>query len=157
MTRRLLALAIGSVVLAGCPSGAKKQPVGGSDKAEATGPKYDLAIEAPAKATKGSSGTARIVVSPRAPWHVNLDYVPKLTVAGQSGIAVDRTEQRGPDAERFDADGLTFVVPFHAQDKGTQKVDGELQFAICADDACAPESVPVAFTVDVGCDTGVVC
>jgi len=154
---RLFALAVASLVLAGCPSGAKKRPVGSAEKTEPTGPRYDLAIEAPATAAKGSSGTARIVVSPRAPWHVNLDYVPKLTVAAPGGIALDRTEQRGPDAERFDADGLAFVVPFRAQDKGTQKVAGELQFAICADDACAPESVPVAFTIDVGCDTGAVC
>jgi hypothetical protein len=154
---RLLALAIASLVLAGCPSGAKKRPVGSADKAEPTGPRYDLAIEAPAKATKGSSGTARIVVSPRAPWHVNLDYVPKLTVAAPGGLALDRPEQKGADAERFDADGLAFVVPFRAEDKGAQKIAGELQFAMCADDACAPESVPVAFTIDVGCDAGVVC
>jgi hypothetical protein len=158
---RSSALALASLLLAGCPSGAqsngKSRPVDGGQKPEANGPKYDLAIEAPAKATKGSSGTARIAISPRAPWHVNLDYVPKLKIASPGGIALDRAEQKGPDAERFDADGLAFVVPFRAEDKGAQQIAGELQFAMCADDACAPETVPVAFTIDVGCDAGVVC
>lgn len=150
----VLAILLG--VLAGCPQAAQP-PAKAGPTAEHGGPRFDVAIEAPTRATKGASGTARIAVSPRAPWHVNLDYVPKLTVAPTSGVRLDRPEQRGAEAERFDADGLAFVVPFHMQDKGAKRIAGELQFAMCADDACAPETVPVDFTIDVGCDTDAVC
>lgn len=157
VTCRLFALPLFLLSLAACPSAA--QPPGSHGKQAApSGPRYDLAIDAPARATKGTAGSARIAISPRAPWHVNLDYAPKLTVGTTtSGIAFDQKEQRGDQAERFDADGLAFVLPFRAEAKGQKRVEGELHFAMCADDACAPESVPVAFTIDVGCDTDAVC
>ena len=143
--------------LGGCPSSAKTPPVAGKAAVEPTGPRFDLAIESPTGAVKGDPGTVRIAVSPRAPWHVNLDYVPKLTVGPTAGVEFDRAEQRGDQAERFDADGLAFVLPFRANAKGTKRIAGELHFAMCADDACAPESVPVDFTIDVGCGTEAVC
>lgn len=153
VTCRSLVLLV--LALAGCPS--TTQPAGDGKQVTPSGPRFDLAIEAPTRATKGTAGSARIAISPRAPWHVNLDYAPKLTVGPTSGIAFDHTSQRGDQAERFDADGLAFVLPFRAEAKGPKHIEGELHFAMCADDACAPESVPVAFTIDVGCDTDAVC
>jgi len=152
--RRLSLLAL---VLAGCPSAAQPPTAGGGGSEAPKGPRFDMAIDAPARATKGEDGTARIAVSPRAPWHVNLDYVPRLTVEPTGGVDVDKAEQRGDEAVRFDADGLAFVLPFRADRKGPMRIAGELQFAMCADDACAPESVPVDFTIDVGCGADAVC
>jgi hypothetical protein len=156
VTIRLAVFFSALFALAACPSAAQPPAPAAAAKAP-TGPRFDIAIDAPTRGTKGTSGSARIVVSPRAPWHVNLDYAPKLTVTPTTGVAFDRSEQRGDQAERFDADGLAFVLPFRMQDKGAKRIAGELHFAMCANDACAPESVPVDFTIDVGCDTDTVC
>jgi hypothetical protein len=153
---RTLALPLVALALAACPSTAQP-PAPSTAVAAPAGPRFDVAIEAPTRGTKGSAGEARIVVSPRAPWHVNLDYAPKLTVTPTTGVEFDRVEQRADQAARFDADGLAFVLPFRMQDKGAKHIAGELHFAMCANDACAPESVPVDFTIDVGCDTDTVC
>jgi len=143
-------------LLAGCP-GAVEAPRPRAATAEPEGPRFDVAIEAPASVIAGKANTARIEVSPRAPWHMNMDYSPKLTVNQSGGVELDTRERRGPDASRFDADGLAFELPFTPKTKGKQHITGELQFAVCGAEACAPHSVPVDVTVEVGCDTDTVC
>jgi hypothetical protein len=152
-------LALGVLVASGCPSaspppaasaGKASSPSAASDK-----PEFDVAVDAPATAIKGTDGVARITVSPRAPWHVNLDYAPKIELEAPGVVF----EAPAPSAkpERFDADGLAFAVPFRAQDKGKSSVAGRIKFAMCAEDACTPQTVPVEFTIDVGCETNTVC
>lgn len=145
------------LVVAGCPStsappaaSVSKAASGSSDK-----PEFDVAVDAPARAIKGTDGVARITVSPRAPWHVNLDYAPKIELTAP-GVVFEPVARDGKP-ERFDADGLAFAVPFRAQDKGKSSVAGQIKFAMCAEDACTPQTVPVEFTIDVGCETNTVC
>lgn len=154
MLRASLVLSV--LAVAGCPS-ASAPPAAAAAAVSHTGdkPSFDVAVDAPARAIKGSDGVARITVSPRAPWHVNLDYVPKIELAAP-GVVFEPVA-RGSKPERFDADGLAFAVPFRAQDKGMSSVAGEIKFAMCAEDACTPQTVPVQFTIDVGCDTDTVC
>jgi hypothetical protein len=150
----LLVLAL---LMAACPGAVSAPAPQAAAKPEPDGPRFDVAIEAPASAIAGKASNARIVISPRAPWHVNLDYSPKLRIDATGGVELDTRERRGPDAARFDADGLTFDLPFTPRDKGPKRIAGELQFAVCGGESCAPQSVPVDFTVDVGCDTDALC
>ncbi len=144
------------VVLAGCP-GAVEAPRPRASAPAPDGPRFDVAIDAPASVIAGKANQARIQISPRAPWHMNMDYPPKLTMNQSGGVELDTRERRGADASRFDADGLAFELPFTPKTKGTQHITGELHFAVCGAEACAPQSVPVDVTVDVGCDTDTVC
>jgi hypothetical protein len=149
----LLALAL---LLAACP-GAVDAPRPRAATPDPEGPRFDVAIDAPASAIAGQANAAKIQIVPRAPWHMNLDYSPKLRMDATGGVELDTRERRGPDASRFDDAGLAFEVPFTPRSKGKQRIAGELQFAVCGAEACAPQSVPVDFTVDVACDKGTVC
>ncbi len=146
------ALALTAVVLLGCPSDA--QPTRPQTaKAEPEGPRFDVDVDAPKRATKGKPSEALVKLRARAPWHMNLEYAPKLKVDAVNGVDVAATTS----AARVDEQGAEFALPFTAQSKGPTHIAGHLQFAVCVDEACAPESVPVDFTVDVGCDTDAFC
>lgn len=156
VTYRPLLFAFASCLLTACP-GSVDAPRPAPKTAEPDGPRFDVAIDAPAGAVKGKPSQARIEIAPRAPWHMNLDYSPKLRMDATGGVELDTRERRGNEAARFDADGLAFELPFTPRTKGKQRIAGELQFAVCGAEACAPQSVPVDFTVDVGCDTDSLC
>jgi hypothetical protein len=143
--------------MAACPGAVDAPRARAAAKPEPDGPRFDVAIDAPSSAIAGKPSTARIVISPRAPWHVNMDYSPKLRLDATGGVELDTRERRGNEAARFDADGLAFDLPFTPRAKGSKRIAGELQFAVCGAEACAPQSVPVDFTVEVGCDTDTVC
>lgn len=150
----LLVLAL---LMAACPGAVDVPKPRTAAAPEPDGPRFDVAIDAPASAIAGQASTARIVISPRAPWHVNMDYSPKLRIDEVGGVELDTHERRGNEASRFDADGLAFDLPFTPRAKGPKRIAGELQFAVCGVESCAPQSVPVDFTVEVGCDTDSLC
>jgi hypothetical protein len=146
------ALAIAAFTLVGCPSDAQPtQPM--KVDAEPEGPRFDIDIDAPKQATAGKASEAHVKLRARKPWHMNLEYAPSLRVDAPAGVDV----QAKTPAQRVDAEGAEFALPFTPSSKGPARFEGRLQFAVCVDEACAPESVPVDFTVEVGCDTDAFC
>jgi hypothetical protein len=146
------ALVLTAVALLGCPSDAQPpRPQAATTQPE--GPRFDVDVEAPARATKGKKSEALVKLRARSPWHMNLEYAPRLRVDAVNGVDVAATTS----AAHVDAEGAEFALPFTATNKGPTRIAGQLQFAVCVDEACAPESVPVDFTVDVGCDTDAFC
>jgi hypothetical protein len=146
------ALAFTAFVALGCPSDA--QPTKPKTvQAEPEGPRFDIDVDAPARATAGKTSEAHVKLRARAPWHMNLEYAPSLRVDAPAGVEV----QAKTRARRVDAEGAEFSLPFTPSSKGPTHFEGRLQFAVCVDEACAPESVPVDFTVEVGCDTDAFC
>lgn len=146
------ALALTAFALLGCPSDAQPtRPQAAAKQPE--GPRYDIDVDAPARATKGKKSEALVKLRARAPWHMNLEYAPRLKVEKMNGVDVPATTSPA----RVDEQGAEFALPFTATSKGPTHIEGQLQFAVCVDEACAPESVPVDFTVEVGCDTDAFC
>lgn len=130
---------------------------GGDAKAAAPadGPRYDLEVKAPARAVAGQPVEARVTVQAHAPWHINLDYAARLEI--DANARVEAGHAATIETARFDADGLALVYHFEPSGRGPLAVAGELRFAVCGEEACAPEHVPVDFTVEVACDTGTLC
>ncbi len=143
-------LAFASACPSSSPAPARDRPAA----AATDGPRFDIAIESQPRATSGDEHTVRVSIEPRAPWHINLDVAPRLRLEDRSGLA---GEPPRSETARFDADGLAVVHRFTPQGKGTRRLAGELKFAVCGDDTCAPESVPLDVSVEVGCDTDAVC
>ncbi len=158
-----------SPVFAGCdatadpegegPVAAQSTPAAGAtDAAPAPdAPRYDVRVEFPQHTPPGQEALAKVRVEPRSPWHMNTEFPVALRITAPSGVTVEVLKQRKDDAERFDDDGLVFALPFTPTSGGTKRIAGEVDFAVCGDAACAPETVPVDFTVEVGCDTGALC
>lgn len=120
-------------------------------------PRFEVHVEAPEHAPPGKEALAKVHVEPRKPWHMNTEFPVALKIDDTAGVTLEVPKQLKDDAERFDDDGLVFALPFTPTSDGPKHIAGEVQFAVCGDAACAPETVPVDFTVDVGCDTGALC
>ncbi len=165
-----LAAAAASMLIPGCdaPSGADVSAAGATPSTQAgaaepghpppqDAPRFDVRVEFPERAPAGKEVLAKVHVEPRSPWHMNTDFPVALRIEAPAGVTVDLLKQRKDDAERFDDGGLVFALPFTPTSDGAKQIAGEVDFAVCGDAACAPETVPVAFTVEVGCDSGALC
>ena len=132
-----------------------RQPEAAAVEPEA--PRYEVRVEAPSSAAPGKEAWAKVHVEPRTPWHMNTEFPVALRMQAPGGVTLEVTEQVQGDAERFDDDGLVFALPFTPVTHGPKRIAGEVDFAVCGGASCAPETVPVDFTVEVGCDSGALC
>lgn len=167
MPRMAAMAALFSLALAACSTDggseiASEKPVRGADAPAVEdenpdAPRFEVHVEAPEHAPPGKEALAKVHVEPRKPWHMNTEFPVALKIDDTAGVTLDVQKQLKDDAERFDDDGLVFALPFTPTSDGPKHIAGEVRFAVCGDAACAPEIVPVDFTVDVGCDTGALC
>lgn len=157
---------LASFVVAGCAKDASSPQHNASAAADTSAaeadpdpdaPRFEVHVEVPSKAPAGREALAKVRVEPRSPWHINTEFPVALRIEGTAGVTIDVPRQRKDDAERFDDDGLVFALPFTPTTDGPKKIAGEVDFAVCGGAACAPETVPVNFTVEVGCDSGALC
>ena len=162
----LVAALAASLVLFACDGGERApsgdQPADAAHSAPApaadpNAPRFDVRVEAPSHAPAGKEALAKVHVEPRKPWHMNTEFPVALRVETTRGVTLEVLRQRKDDAERFDDDGLVFALPFTPTSDGRKTIAGEIDFAVCGDAACAPETVPVDFTFEVGCDSGALC
>jgi hypothetical protein len=144
-------LLVGSIAACTTTSEAPPAPAHRDD-----GPRFAVAYETPT-ASANTPGLAKVRVEPRGEFHMNLQYPPALELSAPEGVDVPRNQQRSRDAERFDAAGLVFAIPFTPRTGGKKRFGGTVEFAVCGELSCAPEKVPLDFTVDVGCDTDAFC
>jgi len=124
----------------------KVKVIEGKDPAD---DRYSLTIEPPAEIAAGASGEVKVSIVPKAPWHMNLDYPTSLAVTAPDGVSVAKAEQRKDDAARLDDNGAVFSVAFTAAKAGEASFTGQLKFAVCQDDACAPITEELEFKVAV--------
>jgi hypothetical protein len=120
-------------------------PAPAPERSDAAGPQYAVDVEV-------SEEVARVRVEPRGAYHMNTEFPIALDVQAPAGVDV-----RAVQTERFDEQGLVFAVPLHVRTGGKKRFGGTVEFAVCGDAACAPQKVPVDFTLDVPCDTDAVC
>ncbi len=141
----------------GSQPAATKPSVVDAASADGDETRFDVRVEAPTAAPAGRESLAKVHVEPRSPWHMNTEFPVALRVTAPNGVELDVAKQRKSDAERFDDDGLVFALPFTPKTQGAKRIAGEVDFAVCGDAACAPETVAVDFVVEVGCGTDAMC
>ncbi|MEZ4452266.1 MAG: hypothetical protein R3B09_22560 [Nannocystaceae bacterium] len=111
--------------------------------------RFSLTITPPDAAAVGAEGTVKITIVPKAPWHMNLDYPTSLAVNAPKDVTVPKAEQRKDDAVRLDENQAEFGVAFTAAVAGDKAFTGQVKFAVCQDDACAPVTEEIQFKVAV--------
>lgn len=109
---------------------------------------FDWSVERSAAKPK-ERAVAKVLVRPKAGYHVNLDYPAKLTLTAPDGVTLEKTVHAAKDAPRFDKDGLDFEVGFVADTTGTKSFVGTLSLAMCTETSCKPAKEAVSFDVDV--------
>jgi hypothetical protein len=149
MRFRLGRLAVSLIAVAcGGPS-TPQSPFGGNSKAnvDAGTPEADVAFDRGPSAQKGASATGTVTVRPKSPWHINVDFPVKLELTASDGVTLSSPSQAKVDAQRYDDDALVFEVPYRVDACGAHEIKGNVDFALCRDEACAPVTEPVTVAV----------
>ena len=115
---------------------------------DAGAPEYTLQIE-PADATVGTQSAVSIRVVPKETWHINLEYPTSLKVEAPAGVTLANASQKKGDAVKLDEQSCEFAVKLTPSEAGDKVFTGEFKFAVCQDDACAPKTEKLEFTVAV--------
>ena len=125
---------------------AKIKKVEGDDPSQE---RFALTITPPEDAAVGAEGTVKITIVPKDPWHMNLDYPTSLAVTPPGDVTLAKAELKKDDAVRLDEKSAEFGVAFTAAAAGDKAFTGQLKFAVCQDDACAPVTEEIQFRVAV--------
>lgn len=107
---------------------------------------YDVKVGV-ASGKAGNKSVATVSVTPKGPYHVNLQYPHKLVLTAPDGVTVEKTKLVAADAKLSES-GLEFQVVVTPAASGKKTVTGELSFAVCTADACQPTKEMVSIVVD---------
>ncbi len=128
------------------PEGEKTKVIDGPDPADE---RFTVKIDPPADASVGAEGKVKVTVLPKEPWHMNLDYPTSLAVNSPTDVKLAKESLAKEDVLRLEDSGLEYEVAFTPSAAGDKSFTGELKFAVCQDDACAPVTQAVDFRVAV--------
>ena len=90
------------------------------------------------EAAVGREGSFNVTVTPKAPWHMNLDFPTSLAITAPDGVTLAKAELRKDDATKLDENSAAFAVKFTPAAAGEKDLSGKFKFAVCQDEACSP-------------------
>jgi hypothetical protein len=93
--------------------------------------RFVVSFESSAPASPEAPGSLRILVEPRAPWHLALEAPATLRLEPPAGLQVEPAEQRSEDAVRHTAEALEFASALRAGRAGEALVRGHVKFGMC--------------------------
>jgi len=99
--------------------------------------RYALKIDV-VEAAVGREGSFNVTVTPKAPWHMNLDFPTSLAITAPDGVTLAKAELRKDDAVTLDENSAAFAVKFTPAAAGEKDLSGKFKFAVCQDEACSP-------------------
>lgn len=108
---------------------------------------FNLSIAPRAAVDRGQSGEVVVVLTAKAPFHVNHEYPHRLKVIAARGLTTPSTTiQRDP--AKVTPARLELVVPVTLGQSGPYGLDGEMSFSVCTDEKCLMEKRQL--TVSIG-------
>lgn len=109
---------------------------------------FELSLEAPKASLKaGQPGTVEVVLTAKAPYHVNDKYPIKLKLRETSGVKYDNLTI-GKDAVKLEPMKAVMPVNF-TPEAGKRTVAGQFAFSVCTEDKCLMEKRDLALDVNV--------
>jgi hypothetical protein len=110
---------------------------------------FDVSVEAPKSALKaGQAGSVEVVLSAKAPYHVNDKYPIKLKLKETPGVKYENL-LIGKDAVKLEAMKAVMPVSFTPDAAGKKTVAGQFSFSVCTDDKCLMEKRDLLLDVTV--------
>lgn len=110
-------------------------------------PSFALALSAPERVAVGTQATASLSIEGRGEYHVNHEYPLRIALRGAPEVGLSRSELAGPNAKELTPARARFEVPFTCRAAGAHRIEADVEFALCTDDACIPKTVRIALTV----------
>jgi hypothetical protein len=100
---------------------------------------FDLSLEAPKAGVKaGQAGAVEVVLTAKAPFHVNDKYPIKLKLKETPGVKYESLTI-GKDAVKLEATKAVMPVSFTPDGAGKRTIAGQFAFSVCTEDKCLME------------------
>jgi hypothetical protein len=126
------------------PAGAAAAPTSPEAAAAPTGASkfsdtgFDLSIDAKGNLKAGQAGAVEVVLTAKAPYHVNDKYPIKLKLKETPGVKYENLIV-GKDAVKLEAMKAVMPVSFTPDGAGKRTVAGQFAFSVCTEDKCLME------------------
>ena len=137
----------------GAPGGAMQTTGGGDDQFRLKPEEGKLVIEVPSDLKAGSEVTAKVLLTPVDPYHVNKEFPTKLELTAPAGVTLAKAKMKagGGDSDKGDADTLedkqlAFSVKLTPQ-AGNHTISGTFKFAVCDKDTCLAKKEQISIVV----------
>lgn len=110
---------------------------------------FELSLEAPKGSVKaGQAGALEVVLTAKAPFHVNDKYPIKLKLKETPGVKYENLTI-GKDAVKLEAMKAVMPVSFTPDGAGKRTVAGQFAFSVCTEDKCLMEKRDLLLEVAV--------
>lgn len=126
---------------------------GGEDQFRLKPEEGKLVIEVPPDLKAGTEVTAKVLLTPVEPYHVNKEFPTKLALTPPAGVTLAKAEMKagGADQQKGDADALddkqlAFSVKLTPQ-AGNHTISGTFKFAVCDKDTCLAKKETISIVV----------
>jgi hypothetical protein len=144
-----------SAAPAALPAAADSGPAGAAEpaaQAAAAASKYteagfDLVLEPKGDYSAGKEGEADIVLSAKAPFHVNQQYPYKFKLKESPGLSFANMVV-SKEAVKLEPARATLPVAFTPAAAGKHTVSGQLSFSVCTADQCMIEKRDLALEIE---------
>ena len=108
---------------------------------------FDLALTSKGSYASGQAGEAQIVLTAKAPFHVNQNYPYKFKLKEAPGLKFANLVI-AKDAVKLEPARATVPVAFTPETAGKHVLAGQLSFSVCTDDKCMIEKRELALEID---------
>jgi hypothetical protein len=108
---------------------------------------FDLLIQPKGAYASGQAGEAEIVLSAKAPFHVNEKYPYKFKLKETTGLHF-ANKVVAKDLVKLEPTRATVPVAFTPDGAGKHTLAGQLSFSICTADQCMIEKRDLALEID---------
>ncbi len=137
--------AAAAVLPAADPAAAAAPALDASSKFSEAG--FDLVLEPKGSYASGQSGEADIVLSAKAPFHVNQNYPYKFKLKDAPGLKFANLIV-AKEAVKLEPARATVPVVFTPETAGKHTLAGQLSFSVCTDDKCMIEKRDLTLDID---------
>jgi hypothetical protein len=105
---------------------------------------FDLSLSAPAKLSHGQAGELVVVLTPKTPFHVNLEYPHRFKVSLKKSLSTPSdTFQR--NSAKVTESRMELAIPVTLGEAGPYELEGELSFSVCTNEKCLMEKRVLRF------------
>ncbi|HEX3777381.1 MAG TPA: hypothetical protein VHV51_23070 [Polyangiaceae bacterium] len=108
---------------------------------------FELVLAPKGNYASGQAGEAEIVLSAKAPFHVNQNYPYKFKLKESPGLKF-ASPVVGKDQVKLEPARATLPVAFTPESAGKHTLAGQLSFSVCTDDKCMIEKRELVLDID---------
>jgi len=112
-------------------------------------PSFELVAVPGGPYAVGQLGSFAVSLKPRGEYHINQDYPIAISLHPQAGVNLPRSEFKKADAAVFGEQLARFDVPLTPQQKGAQRLEADVRFAVCTPETCVPDERTLALVLTV--------